>query len=892
MQNMMPDQTVPYSQRDSNWLHENMKYFSGLMINDSRQKRKDIECWMFYHNQWDEREFDYLTKIEGGTNGENDYYLPARVRNIPIQRSKLDTLISQQRHRPFVFSVFSSDENSVKEKYQEELNSFMKRQKQVVKQVQNVYKSQLISIQQQEEQINSSLMAQPKDENEMMQQQQLKLQLPHIQLQLDNVKEMITSEIMTKEKDFQKARMYSQYTPQDWKEEIAQKMARLLRSKLGIPEKSRQNFISQVVTGKQAYFVDWEPGSKLPIFKSLNMNNVYFPASESIDWIQDGDWCGFEERLPVRYVCTKYNLNKEEREQLERENYSNHATSDFVYEKTDSWLQESPYSGSATNEIGVSVKTVFWRSQRKINIKRSPNPYEEGKYFTHFIDDDAKVYNHGQMYWDRKIKKWVDKETLLEYDKKDVINANKGEELKERWIDVIYSGKCINGNIFKDVRERTVRVHSVDDYQSTPLPIIGPSFNNITKRPYSLIWATKDIQKLYNLFNFHRELLLATSGVKGTIMDVSQKPEGMSDQEWIYYKKLGTAWIETFKKTGRVNTSFNQFGSYDDSVSPSIQYIDNILMSLENMLGLIIGVPHQREGQVVSTDQVGTYQMAIQQANLVTEIIYAEHDEVERRAFQYALNYALKYGYKDGGTFNLNSEDLGMGGNYFKVPSNILNNIDWDIIILNNTREETELKELKRFAVGNFEKGMLNFPDLIRLYSTKTLKEIEKKSLYFIEEAEKKAMDAAREEREFSKQEAQELEQIKGQVEAQIKEQENQLKSFSLKLDETLGIMTQQREDRKQSHEENKWEDEKRLKALDIASEREVEGAYLGEQQRSNKVNERLKAIELEMNAIMQKVGLRNDKEKNDNDKQKNKIASLGSSAKGKTGNKEHIKDN
>ena len=51
-------------------------------------------------------------------------------------------------------------------------------------------------------------------------------------------------------------------------------------------------------------------------------------------------------------------------------------------------------------------------------------------------------------------------------------------------------------------------------------------------------------------------------------------------------------------------------------------------------MGEIVGVPRQRQGQLVKGDLVGNTEIALEQSFLVTEIIYDEHDEIEAKALK------------------------------------------------------------------------------------------------------------------------------------------------------------------------------------------------------------------------------------------------------------------
>jgi hypothetical protein len=71
----------------------------------------------------------------------------------------------------------------------------------------------------------------------------------------------------------------------------------------------------------------------------------------------------------------------------------------------------------------------------------------------------------------------------------------------------------------------------------------GLTYNGKIK-PYSLIGETEDLQDLYDVLHFHKENLIALSGVKGSYMDLSQLPDFKTGNPadniklYMYYKKL------------------------------------------------------------------------------------------------------------------------------------------------------------------------------------------------------------------------------------------------------------------------------------------------------------------------------------------------------------------
>jgi hypothetical protein len=850
-----PNQVIPESQKGQDWMKLNADAIKTMSFQDASSRRRDMECWYMYHNIYNESEFDYLTKISSGTEGENDYYLPAKIRHIPIQRSKLNVLISQQKHRQFEFSSSIANGEGRTEKFARMVHGFVGAVTQQIEQRVGEYNVRLSAIESQRSQIQQMLQQQPKSQEEAQQQQQMQQQMPVIENQLRIAKETLRREQVLSEQDFKKMSTFYQYEKADIVEDFSQKLALKLRQNLQMDRKSLKNFVSEVVTGKQQYYVDYNAETHELIYETLNAMNVYYPSIEGIEWIQDGPWVLVERRISINQAIDKYGLNDEDEiSKLKDQINSSYSVTDFQSSEFGKNISgDLLYSGSNAFQEGVQEYQIFWRSCKKIQVKRSPNPYEAGKMFTHFLDDEEKFFHEGQLYWDNKKKKYIDRKSGSEYEKKDIILANKGEKLETRYIDEIYEATILGNDIYKNLRKKPIRLYSNENYSWTALPIFGKTFNSITDRPYSLVWDTKDIQKLYNLLHWHRELLLATSGVKGTIMDISQKPEGMSKKEWLYYKKLGTQWIETVKKHGRP-MAYNQFGSYDDSMSSSVQYIDSMLMMLDDVMGNIIGVGRQRQGQVTGADQVATYQMAIQQNSLITEVIYAQHDEIERQAFEAVLNLATKYKFTDGGNFDYQTDDLST--ETFKLPPQIFENVDLKINVANNTMNEQKLKELKQFAIKEYDKGILPFKDMIALYDTNTLGEMRKKFEIFTAEAFEVAQRNAENANNMEIEKEQKLMQAQAQVDSQIKQMDNQMKQMELQLKGQVEQLKIQTQHAKIQSDEKMHKEDNQMKIMEVQNENIIEQQYIDEQKRSNSTDERLRAIELQMKSLLGKADL------------------------------------
>ena len=230
------------------------------------------------------------------------------------------------------------------------------------------------------------------------------------------------------------------------------------------------------------------------------------------------------------------------------------------------------------------------------------------------------------------------------------------------------------------------------------MPLIARTYTGASEQPNSLIKRTENLRELYNVIWYCLELNIVLSGVKGMIMDKSQKPEKMSTKKWMYYRRLGTMWIETMKKGRKIPATFNQFQNYDDSLSQSVQLTWELLGGIEAMISRQIGITDPRLGQTVAKDPVHNVMMSQEQSSLITEIQFFDADLVYSRAMSQYLNLVLRYELKNGKVINYldeNQEEI-----LFRMPANTLDKSDFTIHAWNNIQEDHMLDMIRQSAMS------------------------------------------------------------------------------------------------------------------------------------------------------------------------------------------------
>jgi hypothetical protein len=222
--------------------------------------------------------------------------------------------------------------------------------------------------------------------------------------------------------------------------------------------------------------------------------------------------------------------------------------------------------------------------------------------------------------------------------------------------------------------------------------------------------------------------------------------------------------------------------------------------------------------------------MSQQSTLLVTQMLYDNHDEVERQAMNMALRLAKEYMFDEDTIVQVFNE--GMDEELVKIPGKSLKKADFDIIMQSNSRQETARTELMQMALQNYKAGVLPFSNFISLYNTESLKELEMMGKYFDEQA-----------REIQMQ----MQQSQGEQAMALEEKKSQL---AMQMAEYSEKMHQQTEQMKMEYDKAKEQSAARLKEAELQIRmKELE----------------LKQSELEQNKILKGYELANKKSSEDN---------------------------
>lgn len=882
---------VAESQKNQEWIKKMTAYIYNLGVQNGSYKRNDKESWDLYNGNINEHDYDYLRKY-------GDYEVPAFVRFIPIQRHYIDVLKAQQIRRRLPMSVYITDEELIREKHTEKIRANLNAAITQHQRIHEQYGAIIENMSNQLMEIEQMLEQEPQNEEEAQQLKELKQQFPYIKNEYTAIMAAYERDKKLKQKDIEKIETYYKREYKDHKEVVAQKLKTKIDKELNVKEKSVTAFINQVVTGCHYYYSDYTDGDRLPTFEALNTLKVYYPEIDNVEFTQYLPWVMILDAYSYTDIVKKYGADiKKHYGEKELENigeygyYGGQYNSLLAGPNGEGYFVDGTmsggYSGTEYNGNGITVGKIFFKSNRTVYIKKSPNPYKEKDFFLHIVDASKNLINKDDFRY--KSGFLINKRNSEEkYYTNEVItySEKKGEEKDSYIVQDLYEAVIIAGTYIVKARRKKYVQRDPNNHTIALLPVYGRVRGLYNKDPYSLIQYTKDIQELYNIINYQRELLIAISGGKGTVIDYSQKPPHMTKEEWEYNMKLGNLYISTVDSTGRVvNPSYNQWKAYDNTISPVVINLTQILQELEETMGRIIGVNRQMLGQVVNTDQVRTSQQALNQSMLIVEPLYYECDLILSQALTSVLNHAINNCYKPGEIVSIFYSDL--DNEVIQIPEG-LNKFNFQAMIVDNPYQINQLESLRQMIQQFAMQGAMPTRAMIDSIKIETLKELEEKFVEYDDLMQQQQQSAVQNQQEHE----QRINQLKEQMKKAIEDDKRKVEQLKIQVDkERLDFEKQAKLlELEIMREKNKSDVD--IALLKYTNEQRTETALMNQNKELTLNEQNLREFEIKLNFYLNMLKL---KENTDTNKAKIKLDTMKSmSTKSSTfvgRNKEHVSD-
>jgi hypothetical protein len=366
------------------------------------------------------------------------------------------------------------------------------------------------------------------------------------------------------------------------------------------------------------------------------------------------------------------------------------------------------------------VRRYEWKSLKKVGIIRYMDQYDQEIYdivneYYEIPDDAEQVTIDHEKFWS-----WFDGE-------KDVL-------YQEKWINEYWHAIKINNELVIDWGPNKYQRRNLDNPSVCKSSYVGKVYTARNSVSTSLVERMKTLQYFFNFIMYETELAYMRAAGRGFVMDLAQKPDNLTLEEFIYYlKSVGIAFIDSTKN----KNGFNQFTDFDLSVGGYINQNFELLKFIQYQLEMLSGVPDQRLGQVQASELVGNVNTAIAQSSAITSYIYFTHDSIKQEALNALLDLALQL-YEKGKTIYYVTDDV---GRIFTKLHEDINSKSLGIYLSNSTLDDRNLNSLKQNALGALQSGTIDFATLGKITLSTSVNQI----MNILEESQEEAGQRAKE---------------------------------------------------------------------------------------------------------------------------------------------------
>jgi hypothetical protein len=814
---------------------------------DVRYRRLN-QCRKLWDATIDESAYDYLlNKIETKRKNRDNMTveevitmeLPAKVRHIPIVRPRLASLISKERERPLTPKVYALDTDTVEQRKKRQIDKVLEVEHQ--KHVERLGAMQMLreAIQLQEQSMQALQQEAQQNPEVAM---RLRMQIEELGKTIADLRAQATARAALSEKEIQEINHYFEHSYKDTKELLCEKILQYNISYHRYKEIFNQGFTNKMIHDEEIYFVWWNRGQQDIEVSVVHPENIWYQPSQKARYIGEADWSVELLRYSWQQVVNQYGhaLSTQDMDQVRRlfpnAGTMSALTSIPVYTDPDGnpvYSNNNEYA--AASVYTTDVFRVFWKEESSVHALLSKG--EDGEW---------------------NFERWLDP------GEEKRLKLKKNERVEKRYrIDLWQADRIGRTNIWCNVGKCEYQPRSNNNLSNVELPYVGRAINYFYQ-PNSLIWETKELQEVYNILQFQQELLVVLSGVQGVVYDRSQAPSDMEPAEIMHMMKRGLLLIETMKD-GR-QSNYNQFGKYDQTLSPAIGIIEEMKRSIINTVSMITGVNDQQVGQIASKELVGTSQIALDQSNVVVENYFQQHEDlIERVLSKVAAMIPTVYAEGKQGAYLIGGKQA-----MLSVPANALDDGEFSVVVHSGGRERKAMDIMERVLQMKMQSGQLQGSAFLEILNMDTMHDM----IHALQDAEKKMQDIAQQSEQQKQQAAQATEQMRGEM--QLK-----LKQFEAGIEQQKTQLQMQIEQQKLAIEQQKLavaqaadQQEAQAKQYAVDVDANVEGAYLSFQY-----------DQLAVNAKHQEIALKLQQ-------QKEALAMLGKSkSTSDGGSKERIKD-
>jgi hypothetical protein len=457
----------------------------------------------------------------------------------------------------------------------------------------------------------------------------------------------------------------------------------------------RKDLMEDLATlGRCAYRVICDEYGRIPYPEILLPENLYVETRRDQKFYKEASQAVYVRYLTVEEVLTKYGnmLTEDQKKDLLSVEYAKHFLTHTQVEELSTWHKRKD---AAADDARV------YTSRRYLRV-----------YETEWLANNPVNIDKDELY--SKYPLMVNKMPFVE-----------GKVWRQDRYQSVRIGTDIYVGMGKSDFVRRTRRNPLKAY----LSINGASFEVRNGNPYSLVAKTKAVQDMTDILYYHRDNLIANSGVNGSRMDMATIPNFLDPvdpmnrvMKAIALKKNGT---ELYNSAQDEGSAGNKGVSSDFKAGADGQLLSQInaaIQMADEEASRITGVTPQMMGLIEQRDAVSNVKVGINQASLVMKNIFDQHDAVVKHMLTDLL-YTTQVSMEDEedftGTFLAEK-----GYETFKIFPDTFSYTDYNIHIVSASNEFHKLNNMKEAVAALANTGAIDPAILLRVTGADSTQEI------------------------------------------------------------------------------------------------------------------------------------------------------------------------
>lgn len=399
-------------------------------------------------------------------------------------------------------------------------------------------------------------------------------------------------------------------------------------NKLDVKMKLGEEFKYLELTNRCGAKVEIDQAGKVLVWP-LDPRDCIYEAIQGDDYAEKSPIKGARITMPVHMILLRYNLTKDQREQLDeaRRNYQGYIG--------DTGLSRG-FMSYSNGQLSCDVIHIEWDSVTALYTKRVPKTKSQL-----MIDDSEPTIDLPLEASDYESKKEL-------YDSR----AAKGEfEIVTKYVEEKWEATRIGGIIDIDRRKVQGKKRSIDRpseiLSSTYIFYVHGRINGTTISLYQLM---ENYGNLYDIVRFlmNREL----AKFKGTVLAIDRAAIGTKDKIVEQLHRMVNDSIIEYDSSAAGNASGRQldpsvlFKAFELGLSNSFQYLLAFKQDLVNDINLITGINENRMGITAASSTATAQQSDIANSRTITEAMFYGFSGFTRRVLKAVVDKsAISYAF-------------------------------------------------------------------------------------------------------------------------------------------------------------------------------------------------------------------------------------------------------